>query len=563
MTAAPVTAEQAKQAAIKFLNHKSSNRRAAKALNLQRPILNAVSINERPMVYAFNVGDNDGFVLVSGSDLTDEVIGYSDHGTFDEQEMPDTMRSWLESYAKAVRQMEVNGKALNKTTKRPVKSPIAPMLTSKWNQNTPYNILCPVLPNGKRCATGCTNTAFAQIMYYHKWPKEATKAIPEYNINSKDTNYPIMPALEPTTFDWDKMSPTYDDNNENNVGKDTMEIAKLMLYVGCANMSYYGEQTSATGFDAIDGLKKYFGYDSNAQIVWRSMCNYEQWVDMLYAELVNNRPVPFSGDCKDNGHSFIIDGYDEEDYFHVNWGWGGMSDGYFKVSLLDPKEQGTGGSANNEAYSMRQVAFIGVQPPKGQGTVQPNTLTVEKAEVYYAPKGDNSYDALGQESSSPYFQKGYFIAPSILVYNNNSKNRKYDMGVRLIKYDQTYSKDYFWDTTDEIGVNLSYITPFSYNIYLDPNKDPYLTSGDYTMYFICRKQPSEEWLGLINWEKHYIKIHIDNDKAIMTSKVISDYPILDIPSIDFDTTPTAGNPTEVKFTLQNLGTAAYHGDIYV
>ncbi|MBQ2169920.1 MAG: Spi family protease inhibitor, partial [Prevotella sp.] len=116
MTAAPVTAEQAKQTAIKFLNHKSSNRRTAKALNLQRRVLNAVSINERPMVYAFNVGENDGFVLVSGSDLTDEVIGYSDHGTFDEEQMPDNMRSWLRSYAKAVRQLEISGKTLNKAT---------------------------------------------------------------------------------------------------------------------------------------------------------------------------------------------------------------------------------------------------------------------------------------------------------------------------------------------------------------------------------------------------------------------------------------------------------------
>ena len=176
MTAAPVTAEQAKQAAIKFLNHKSSNRRTAKALNLQRRVLNAVSINERPMVYAFNVGENDGFVLVSGSDLTDEVIGYSDHGTFDEEQMPDNMRSWLRSYAKAVRQLEISGKTLNKaTTKTATKTYIEPMLTCQWDQDKPYNDMCPLLPDGKHCATGCTNTAFAQVMYYYKWPKKTTK----------------------------------------------------------------------------------------------------------------------------------------------------------------------------------------------------------------------------------------------------------------------------------------------------------------------------------------------------------------------------------------------------
>lgn len=557
ITAAPVTAEQAKQAAIKFLNHKSSNRRAAKALNLQRPILNAVSLEERPMLYAFNVGDNEGFVLVSGSDLTDEIIGYSDHGTFDEEQMPDNMRSWLESYANAVRQLEESGKMLNKaTTKKATKSYIAPLMTSQWDQSAPFNDMCPLLSDGTHCATGCTNTAFAQIMYYHKWPKEATKTVPGYDPSIKGSKSPAMPTLEPTTFKWDKIYPTYKNN------EDGTEVARLMLYLGTASESDFGKETGATGYDALEGMKKYFDYDSGARTVWRSQYNYEEWVDILYAELTANRPVPFSGACPDNAHTFIIDGYDEEDYFHVNWGWGGLSDGYYKVSLLDPKDQGTGGSVNNYAYTMTQVAFIGVQPSKGQGTVEPNKLTIEKVQLYYDAKGNHNYTTIGKESSSPYYDGGYFLVPTVVTSNYNAKSGTFDLGGRLVKDDGTVTKDYEWMAV-ELGVSAYFPTPNTEYIYIDPKKDPILTNGDYKMYFISRQQPSKEWQLVNNWEQHYIKIHIDNTKGVMTANAISDYPELDILNIDFNTTPTANESTEVSFTLKNKGTAAYHGDIYI
>ena len=114
-----------------------------------------------------------------------------------------------------------------------------------------------------------------------------------------------------------------------------------------------------------------------------------------------------------------------------------------------------------------------------------------------------------------------------------------------------------------MGVSAFYTIPNSEYIYIDPKKDLTLTNGDYKMYFFSRQQPSKEWQLVNNWEQHYIKIHIDNTKGIMTAKAISDYPELDILDIDFNKTPTANEPTEVSFTLKNKGTVAYHGDIYI
>lgn len=557
MTAAPVTAEQAKQAAIKFLNHKSSNRRTAKALNLQRRVLNAVSINERPMVYAFNVGENDGFVLVSGSDLTDEVIGYSDHGTFNEEQMPDNMRSWLRSYAKAVRQLEISGKTLNKaTTKKATKTYIGPLLTCQWDQDKPYNDMCPLMPDGKHCATGCTNTAFAQVMYYYKWPKKTTKTIPGYDPETMDSKGPAMPALEPTTFNWDKIYPTYKNN------EDGTEVARLMLYLGTANMSTYGKVTGASSYEALEKMKEYFDYDRGAQCVWRSQCSYEEWVDMIYAELEANRPVALTGYSKDDGHSFVIDGYSEEDFFHVNWGWGGMSDGFFKVSLFDTKEQETGGTTNSDAFSMLQTAFVGVQPSNGQATVEPNTLTIEKAQVYYSLDKNGPFDQLGMESSSIWYASGYYLIPSVDVINYNTIAGTYELSVRLLKDDdKSVGYDIPWTKTGKLGSSSQYQTSSSDYIYINPDELPGLVTGDYTMYFVSRLKSSKEWQVVNNWANHYFKIHIDNEKHLMTTKVISYYPQLEITKIDFNTTPTANEETEVSFTLLNKGTGIFHGDI--
>ncbi|MBR7011601.1 MAG: C10 family peptidase [Muribaculaceae bacterium] len=290
--------------------------------------------------YAVNLGNNDGFVLVVGNDQSHDILGYCDHGTFNEQQMPPNMRSWLESYmASAAAVKDVNtARSLRSAPGVPTKTPIAPLLKCQWNQDAPYNDQCPVI-DGQHCATGCTNTAMAQVMFYHKWPAGTTATIPSYiPDNSGGTHYPTLPALEPTTFDWSKIYPTY------LKGEDGTEVARLFKYLGTVSLTNYGKESGATGYNAMLGIIKYFDYDASASTVWCRQRNYNEWIDMLYAELQAKRPVMFSGTTPDGAHSFVVDGYMEEDYFHVNWGWGGYSDGYYRVVLMDPNEQGIGGS---------------------------------------------------------------------------------------------------------------------------------------------------------------------------------------------------------------------------
>ena len=184
MTATQFSQEQAKHVAEQFVNQKVgkiASVREIKALPLEQAKSSAANHDSEMMAYAVNLDNNDGFVLVIGNDPSNDILGYCDHGTFNEQQMPPNMRSWLESYmacAAAVKDVNTS-RSLRTAPGVPTKTRIAPLLKCQWNQDAPYNGLCPVIDD-KHCATGCTNTAMAQVMFYHQWPTGPTAAIPGY-----------------------------------------------------------------------------------------------------------------------------------------------------------------------------------------------------------------------------------------------------------------------------------------------------------------------------------------------------------------------------------------------
>ena len=560
MTATQFSQEQAKQTAKQFVEQKTgkiASIREIKELPIGQAKSFATNNDSETMAYAVNLGDNDGFVLVVGNDQSNNILGYCDHGSFDEQQMPPNMRSWLESYmACAAGVKDVNtSHSLRSAPGVPTKTPIAPLLKCQWNQDDPYNDQCPVV-DGQHCATGCTNTAIAQVMFYHKWPAGTTTAIPGYTPNnSGGTNYPTLPALEPTTFDWSQIYPTYKD------GEDGTEVARLMKYLGTASLTDYGKSSSATGYNALQGIIKYFDYDASAITVWRRQRSYQEWVDMLYAELDAKRPVMFSGTATDGAHSFVVDGYAEEDLFHVNWGWGGFSDGYYKVVLMDPNEQGIGGSPTNDAYSIDQVAFFGVKPNEG-GAATPPRLAVLKNWLLYDAQGNSTFDAQCQESTSPYFTNyGYLVYVGMESHYFNTVTGEFDLGCRLVKDDGSVTKDYPWELSANFTPNSGYIDHRK-DLYINPVADPVLTDGDYKMYFISKLKSSDTWQLDEGSENHYTKIHLDHAHSKLIATVVSNDANLSVEEVKVDTpTPTVGKFCEMKVTVKNNGPTAFHGDL--
>ena len=369
-----VTTEQALEEALNFLASKktsSSSPRHAQGVTPQLTLAGKVS-----GLYVFNVEGDGGFVVVSNEDRTRPILGFGESGSFDPDNMPDNMRAWLQGYADEIAWLKEHGSDIPKSNMPRSKvgthptTAVAPLCTSTWNQGTPYNNLCPTYYGG-RCATGCVATAMAQVMYYHKWPAQSTKVIPGYT--TSDYNLSSLPV---TTFDWDHMKDSYSGSYTTT---EATAVATLMQYCGYSVKMMYGPSSGAYTEDVAIGLREYFDYNPyTTRFVSRSSYTYANWTDLIYHEVSHKRPVCYGGLSDGGGHEFVCDGYKFElntDFFHINWGWGGLSDNYFVLSALDPDQQGIGGSTSTDGFHYGQDAVVGIQRSTATGTtadIEPN-----------------------------------------------------------------------------------------------------------------------------------------------------------------------------------------------
>ena len=307
--------------------------------------------------YIFNAEAGSGFVIVSGDDRTIPILGYSDEGSFQAGKMPEGLKVLLEDYSAQIAGLEDNdAQALDGRRKAQVRKAIAPLIQTKWDQGLPYYNDCPEIDSEKPY-TGCVATAMAQVMYYHRWPTGDCYPIPGYTTETEKLNLPELPA---TTFNWDAMKKTY---SPEDTGASADAVAKLMKYCGWAVQMDYGlDGSSAFLPTTAEALKTYFNYDNGARYAYRNSYTYAEWVELIYSELAARHPVLMGGQSSSVGHAFVCDGYDTDDYFHINWGWSGGGDGYFRLSVLQPYVRGAGGGSSLDGFSFGQEAVIGIQP---------------------------------------------------------------------------------------------------------------------------------------------------------------------------------------------------------
>lgn len=289
-----------------------------------------------PVFYIFVDDHNGGWTIVAADDRAEHILGYDFTGKFDVEAMPCNVSAWLDEYGHQIEYLQMNPSLETKSssqTKRSINlSNINPLISSTWDQVYPYNEQCPKI-NNQYPYTGCTATAFAQVMYYYKYPTNACLAIPSYVTRTGGMTVPAIPS---TTFDWDNMLDSYSGSYSN---ANKAAVAKLMRYCGQAVCMDYGLSSSAAYIELIPyALGYFFGYDKMAPAHMDERVKYddETWTQMLYDELSKGHPLPYSGkDGNGGGHTFIVDGY-RNGSFHVNWGWGGRYDGYFQLSAFTP-----------------------------------------------------------------------------------------------------------------------------------------------------------------------------------------------------------------------------------
>ncbi len=346
--AGKVTEQQASQKAQQFLGGKS-----VVAVESHKAL--SRSLGDEPAFYIFNAKDNEGFVIVSADDRIEAVLGYSYHGTFSLDNMPDNLRWWLSEYTEQIKSLTDDYQPSEKATTRAAKSAIAPLITTTWDQSTPYNLQCPE-SGGQKCLTGCVATALAQVMYYYKWPSSCT-SLPAYVTSSLKLSVPELPA---TSFKWNQMKTSYAYGE--NSGPAAEAVAELLRYCGQANKMNY-TPTSSGAYIHEDVMINSFNYSKNMRYILRDNFADDHWESLIYKELAENRPVLYGGSSDPGsdggGHQFICDGYDGNGKYHMNWGWGGYCDGYYLLSACNPQSQGVPAGGR---YNTGQHANIGFKP---------------------------------------------------------------------------------------------------------------------------------------------------------------------------------------------------------
>ena len=305
-------------------------------------------IDRLPELYVFSSGR--GFMVLPADDAAPALLGYTDTGTYDAANP--TLRWWLDSYA---RQIE-HAAAIN-IEPRPImrrsRPTIAPMLQTRWNQDGPYNNLTPEI-DGKHAPTGCVATAMAQAMKFHAWPEKGTGSH-SYSWQGKTLSF----DYDATTFRWDEMTDTY---GASSTDAERTAVATLMYAAGVSvDMNYTASESGTASRAMGTAFLDYFNYDRGLQMPERDYYGLAEWEDMVYDELAAGRPVLYGGTGSAGGHQFVCDGYTADGYFHFNWGWGGMSDGNFLLTALDPPSLGIGGGAGGFNYN--QVIVTGLQRP--------------------------------------------------------------------------------------------------------------------------------------------------------------------------------------------------------
>jgi surface protein len=331
---------------------------------LQQSLNNIHIAESRKAFYVFNIGESDGFVLVGGDDLMPDILGYSDNGHYVPDHIPCNLQALLQGYEEEYASLKEPSTAKHVTRSIINGDPIAPMLECQWNQEAPYNDQCP-----KGCPTGCVATAMAQIMYYYKWPMQTTKTIPSYVTSSMKIT---IPAIEITTIDWDNMLPTYSyEGTETPLQKEA--VAKLMKLCGASvKMNYKDNGAGSPAFtrNAYTAFMDYFDYEANYLDRRYDVHSDELWLRLIYNELKNKRPVFYGGPTKIGSHAMVIDGYDSGDYFHINFGWGGLNDGFY----LFPRVEGGRAQEN---------VIIGLKPSSLVETVPYAVKSNDMLTIYY------------------------------------------------------------------------------------------------------------------------------------------------------------------------------------
>ena len=328
--------------------------------------------------YIYNDAQNKGFVIVSGTTEMGEILAYSNENALDTTNLHPGLAQLLNSYKMAFKAINTNNAVETEAKKGAFfAKTVAPLLKTTWSQDAPYNALL-----GYNY-TGCVATTISQVLKYHEWPVQGMGNVSYVNTSDNRT---LSGNLNLSQYDWANMLPNYDAPVQATQAQRNA-VAKLMKDVGLASgMQYHPGFAVATNQGAFDAFVKHFDYQ--ATCVYQSTEGPSVFADLLRQELVDGFPFYFYGATKDykGAHAWVVDGFDDKGFFHMNFGWNGQSNGYYSLSALNLSQSGKEFNGAKLAFSRAFMAIFAHPNKTGVKRIDPS-LMPERGNLSFTAEG--------------------------------------------------------------------------------------------------------------------------------------------------------------------------------
>ncbi|MCZ7554937.1 MAG: C10 family peptidase [Bacteroidia bacterium] len=406
--AEPVDEGTARKAAVRWMLTHGGGEAPAYSVRMVYPLVS----DNLTTCYIVNLAP-EGVVVISADDVAVPVLMYTSNGSYDGSTLPDGLASLLRTASEEIASAVAKGLEAPVETKMRWRElldengvsnlgsgssvmAVSPLLTTTWNQNSPYNKFCPPTSTGGSGGyvyAGCVATAMAQVMRYYNAPTTGQGSYsyvhPTYGLQSAN--------FGATTYQWANM-PNSISGSSSSTAKDA--IAQLIYHCAVSvDMDFSPTGSGATTQDARAALVNYFRYSSSATHVWKNSYSSSAWTSLLTSELNSGRPMIYRGSASNGsgGHAWVLDGFSGTDYFHMNYGWGGYLDGYFYLNDITP---------GSNIFTYYQGAVIGIQPQTiatptlSSPSHQATNICVTPTLVWNASSGADSYHLQVSTASS-------------------------------------------------------------------------------------------------------------------------------------------------------------------
>ena len=348
--------------------------------------------SSEPLFYVFAGVENNGFVIVSAEDQIIPILAYSFVDIAPQiDNLPESLIDWINTISDQIEYVRTNSLTNSNASRMWANTgsgnTVIELETAKWNQHKPYNNQCP-LDGAERCLVGCVPVATAIVMKYHNWPQSGKGYTDSYTTKTKGI-YVASRNLN-HVYNWEEMPMIFTNNEYSNEAAD--EVSTLMADIGAAFQADFRKESTPCSLNRKQ-LYEHFGYNPAMSEVQRKDYSNVQWITMLKNEIHELRPVLYSGHGN-SGHQFVLDGYTDDDYFHVNWGWGGSSNGYYTLSNLVPDDRGGYNDDQWACFNVKPSTSSEVEDWKDDGSHH----IVDKGMISFKPLND-TYDAIKAPST--------------------------------------------------------------------------------------------------------------------------------------------------------------------